>query len=68
MEYNDESNLTESLPALRCTPRMKAALQQIARTSVARNMSDHMRFALELYIDGMGDTENMAQEKEPVRA
>ena len=58
MEYNDESNLTESLPALRCTPRMKAALQQIARNSVARNISDHMRLAVERYInDEMGNTD-----------
>jgi len=55
MEHNDESNLTESLPALRCTPRMKADLQKIARNSVARNMSDHVRYALELYISAQTD-------------
>ncbi|MBX3050846.1 MAG: ribbon-helix-helix protein, CopG family [Caldilineaceae bacterium] len=35
---------------VRCTPEMKAALEAIARQSVARNISDHIRFAVERYI------------------
>lgn len=57
MENNEESNLTELLPSLRCTPEMRAALQQIARNSVARNISGHMRLAVERYInDEIGNT------------
>lgn len=62
MEYNEESNLTELLPSLRCTPEMRAALQQIARKSVARNISDHMRLAVQRYIsEEMDNAENTTQ-------
>lgn len=42
--------MTEYLPQVRCTPKMKAALESIARKSVAPNLSDHVRFAVEQYI------------------
>lgn len=43
--------LTERLPQIRCTPEMKQALMSIARQSVSRNLADHMRFAVERYIE-----------------
>lgn len=46
-----QNTMTEYLPQTRCTPEMKAALELIAKNSVARNISDHIRFAVERYVD-----------------
>lgn len=47
----ETSNMTDYLPQTRCTPEMKARLEAIAANSVARNISDHIRFAVERYIE-----------------
>lgn len=44
-------SFSESLPPLRVTPTMKRQIEAIARQSVATNVSDHMRYALRLYIE-----------------
>lgn len=44
-------SMTEYLPQTRCTPELKARLEAIAVTSVARNISDHIRFAVEQYVE-----------------
>lgn len=44
-------SLTEYL-AIRCTPSMKESLDKLVSKGVSRNVADHVRFALELYIDG----------------
>lgn len=46
----NQSTMTEYLPQVRCTSEMKTALETIAANSVARNISDHIRFAVERYI------------------
>lgn len=46
----DTQNMTEYLPQVRCTPEMKEELKAIARRSVAPNISDHVRYAVEQYI------------------
>ncbi len=58
-------NFTERLPMLRCTPEMKNALQKIAQRSVARNIADHMRYALERYIEDNAELVE-SEEKEKV--
>lgn len=35
----------------RCTPEMWEKLENIAAESVAKNVSDHIRYALEQYIE-----------------
>lgn len=46
----ETSNMTERV-VLRCTPDMKRKLEAIAEQSVAKNLSDHIRFAVEQYIE-----------------
>lgn len=46
----DNQNMTKYLPQVRCTPEMKEGLEVIARRGVARNISDHIRYAVEEYI------------------
>lgn len=44
--------LTESLPRIRCTPTMRQAIESIAAGSaVSSSISDHLRAAVQLYID-----------------
>lgn len=45
----DSENMTEVIK-FRCTPEMKAALDEVARYSITDNISDHLRAALEQYI------------------
>lgn len=47
----NSEQLGEYLPKVRCTPTMKRKLEEIAAQSVTRNISDHIRFALEQYIE-----------------
>lgn len=42
---------TQRLPPIRCTPEMRRALINIARQSVSRSLADHMRLAVERYIE-----------------
>lgn len=42
---------TEYLPQVRCTATLKARLERIAVRSISRNLADHIRFAVERYID-----------------
>lgn len=46
----ENQNMTDYLPQVRCTPEMKAELKAIARRSVAPNIADHVRYAVEQYI------------------
>lgn len=46
-----KDNMTEFLPTIRCTPEMKEMLYRIARQSVSRSLADHIRFAIERYIE-----------------
>jgi hypothetical protein len=64
-EGMNTDNFTERLPMLRCTPEMKNALQKIAQRSVARNIADHMRYALERYIEDNAELVE-SEEKEKV--
>lgn len=41
---------TEYLPQVRCTPALKRRLERVAYRSVARNLADHIRFAVEMYV------------------
>ncbi len=50
MEQSNE-NLTEWLPPVRVTPEMKAKLRVKTQSGAGRNMSDHIRYAVELYIE-----------------
>lgn len=43
--------LTEYLPQVRCTPTLKARLEKVAERSVTRNLADHIRYAVEIYVD-----------------
>lgn len=49
-EGNVEEQKLERVIYTRITPEMKQRLDAIASRSVARNISDHIRFALEKYI------------------
>jgi len=49
-------NLTEVLPAIRVTPAVKIALRNIAQHSPSKNLTDHIRFAVELYVNAHQDT------------
>lgn len=42
--------LTEALPTIRVSPQMKNKLGEIAKASVSRRVTDHIRWAIELYI------------------
>lgn len=43
--------LTEYLPQVRCAPTLKTRLERVAERSVTRNLADHIRFAVENYVD-----------------
>lgn len=47
--------LTEYM-AVRCTSSMKQNLDAIASKGINRNVADHVRYAVELYIDGVLST------------
>lgn len=47
---NDLENKTEVLWT-RCTPTLKRRLQEYAAKSIAPDMSDHIRFALQEYLN-----------------
>ena len=47
----EEQRMTEYLPQTRCTPELKQALREIAARSVSKSLSDHIRFAVELYVE-----------------
>lgn len=59
-----DDKLTEVLPVTRVTPSLRARLERIAATSVTPRVSDHIRYAVERYIEseerkvlpGMGAT------------
>lgn len=42
---------TEYLPQVRCTPRLKRRLEQVAQGSVTPNLADHIRYAVERYVE-----------------
>ena len=42
--------LTENLPPVRCKPSLKSRLQLLAQRSITRDLSDHIRFAVERYV------------------
>lgn len=44
--------LSEYIPKARCTPSLKAALRTVTAQSVSKDMADHIRFAVQSYIDG----------------
>lgn len=48
----DESNMTESLPKVRCTPAMRESLVAFAQASVSTDLADHIRAAVQSYVDG----------------
>lgn len=48
----EESNMTESLPKVRCTPEMREALVAFAQASVTTDLADHIRAAVQTYVDG----------------
>lgn len=43
--------LTEVLPVTRVTPSLRERLERIAATSVTPRVSDHIRYAVERYIE-----------------
>lgn len=45
--------LTEYLPQVRCAPTLKTRLERVAERSVTRNLADHIRFAVENYVDAV---------------
>lgn len=42
---------------VRCTPSLKRRLQELASQSVAKDVSDHVRYAIEEYLEAHGATE-----------
>jgi predicted transcriptional regulator len=52
MSLSEPERLTEVLPMVRCTPSLKDRLERIAAKSVTRNLTDHIRYAVELYVEG----------------
>lgn len=42
--------LVEYLPQVRCTAALKRRLERVAQRSVTRNLADHIRFAVEVYV------------------
>lgn len=51
MSTNEPERMTEMLPMVRCTPSLKTRLERIAEASVARNLTDHIRYAVERYVE-----------------
>lgn len=54
----EESNMTESLPKVRCTPAMREALVAFAQASVSADLADHIREAVAVYVAGGIDLTN----------
>ena len=51
MAMNGEPEaLVEYLPQVRCTAALKRRLERVAQRSVTRNLADHIRFAVEMYV------------------
>ena len=42
--------MSDYLPQVRCTATLKQRLQRIAGESVARELADHIRYAIEAYV------------------
>lgn len=61
-----ENQTMSEVVYLRMTPEMKAMLETIASQSVARNISDHIRFAVQRYIDSV--MTEWSEEREGVAA
>lgn len=57
------NTLTELLPSVRVTPEMRAALESIAAKSMAKSISDHIRYAVEMYIER---EKQLEQQQKPV--
>lgn len=51
MSANEPERMTEMLPMVRCTPSLKLRLERIAEASVARSLGDHIRYAVERYVE-----------------
>lgn len=43
--------MDEYLPTVRCSVELKQSLERIAAQSVSPRLSDHIRFALEQYVE-----------------
>lgn len=43
--------LTDYLPQVRCTPSLKLRLERVADESITANLADHIRFAVERYVE-----------------
>lgn len=48
---SDDTKLTEVLPVTRVAPSLRARLDRLAASSIAPRVSDHIRYAVERYID-----------------
>ena len=48
------------LPKVRCSIELRERLETLTRRSVARNMADHIRYAVEQYVDRELETEESA--------
>ena len=46
-----DDKLTDVLPVTRVTPSLRERLERIAATSVTPRVSDHIRYAVERYIE-----------------
>lgn len=45
------TEFTSYLPKVRCSRELRNDLAKITKLSVARNMADHIRFAVEQYVE-----------------
>jgi hypothetical protein len=43
--------LTEYLPQVRCTATLKRRLERVAGDSITSNLADHIRHAVETYVE-----------------
>lgn len=55
---------TENLPPVRCTPLLKERLLLVVRKSITRNMADHIRFAVEQYVEREGTLQGIVERAE----
>lgn len=62
----EPQEFTSYLPKVRCTPEMKEELRLIANHSVARKLTDHIRFAIEQYVERELPRVESGVKKEPV--
>jgi hypothetical protein len=58
------NDLTTEYLTVRCSRALKNALGRVAKRSVAKNISDHIRFALEHYIAEQGESLTVSDEEE----